>query len=75
MKKTKQGGLKLRFETVRQLTGTDLRRVAGGLIGDGSTCTMGSNANNRDTCSTIEDTVCVDTSLGCAPQNSGLVCW
>jgi hypothetical protein len=73
MKKTKQSGLKLRLETVRQLTGADLRKVAGGWIGDGNGCTCGSNANNQDTCSTYEDTICV--SAGCTPQNSGAVCW
>jgi hypothetical protein len=68
MKKTKQGGLKLRVETVRQLTGSDLRRVAAGWIGDGHYCTAGSNAHDPNTCSTYEDTICVSgacSGAGC----------
>jgi hypothetical protein len=73
MKKTKQGGLKLRVETVRQLTGADLRSVAGGQIGNGS-CSIGSH-RNPDSCATLEDDTCVAPSQRCAPQNSFGVCW
>lgn len=74
MKKTIRGGLKLRTETVRQLTGADLRQVVGGMSGMGR-CTNGTTANNIDTCSTYEDTVCYGGSVNCPPQNSYGVCW
>jgi hypothetical protein len=73
MKKMKQGGLKLRVETVRQLTGADLRKVAGGVSGN-EQCTCGSNKNN-ETCSTFEDQFCQDRTEGCPGGNSFGVCW